>query len=283
MKFQPDRFLNVRFLYAVLPYQIVHTYMLTLFYLYTVESSVNHCLTRKKTCPEKAKSHKALHPYFILRNKYMTYILFYSQIPWMPTERTPQTTSSPSFAQSLVCDAQENHEKKMPRESRPEDLTQPFFLVVYLYLARLKRRRDYVLIVYVKFRLPSSKMFHRYLLCRLFQFFQWHVSLVLKPGQINIVFHKILKINLGPIRTSGQNRSCPWQNPRTNFVLTVFVSSVASALAWLKSSNCVVEWQLACLKNCSSQSVSLQHAYVNGKTGHREGDITAAHGIRLFI
>ena len=77
-----------------------------------------------------------------------------------------------------------------------------------------------------------------------------------------------LILELGPIRTSRQNRNCPWQNPRTNFVVTIFVSSVASALTWLKSSNCVVGWQLACLKNCSSQSVSLQH--VDSQTGHRE-------------
>ena len=88
-------------------------------------------------------------------------------------------------------------------------------------------------------------------------------------------------VGLGPICTSRQNRNCPWQNPRTNFVVAIFVSSVASALTWLKSSNCVVGWQLACLKNCSSQSVSLEH--VDSQTCHREGNITAPHRIRLFI
>ena len=34
----------------------------------------------------------------------------------------------------------------------------------------------------------------------------------------------------GPIRTRRQNHNCPWQNPRTNFVMKIFVSSVASAL-----------------------------------------------------
>ena len=95
------------------------------------------------------------------------------------------------------------------------------------------------------------------------------------------IFNSSVFSELGPIRTSRQNRNCPWQNPRTNFVVTIFISSVASTLTWLKSSNCVVGWQLACLKNCSSQSVSLQH--VDSQTGHHQGDITAAYRIRLFI
>ena len=85
---------------------------------------------------------------------------------------------------------------------------------------------------------------------------------------------EVKKAKLGPIRTSRQNRNCPWQNPRTNFVVTIFVMSVASALTWSKSSNCVVGWQLACLKNCFSQSVSLQH--VNSQTGHHEGGHNSA-------
>ena len=90
-------------------------------------------------------------------------------------------------------------------------------------------------------------------------------------------------VGLGPIRTSRQNRNCPWKNPRTNFVATIFVSSVASALTWFKSSNCVVGLQLACLKNLLySQSVSLQHE--DSQIGHREGgSYSAAQNSVVYI
>lgn len=71
---------------------------------------------------------------------------------------------------------------------------------------------------------------------------------------------------LGLIRTSRQNHNCPRQNPRTNFVVTIFVSSVASALTWLRSSNCDVGGQLACLKNCSILKASPCNTWI--ATGH---------------
>ena len=72
-------------------------------------------------------------------------------------------------------------------------------------------------------------------------------------------------------------------NLRTNFVATIFVSSVASALTWFKSSNCVVGLQLACLKNLLySQSVSLQHE--DSQIGHREGgSYSAAQNSVVYI
>ena len=83
---------------------------------------------------------------------------------------------------------------------------------------------------------------------------------------------------LGSIRTSRQNHNCPWQNPRTNFVVTIFVSSVASALTWFESSNCVIGRQQACSKN-SALFCNMWMA----KLVIVRGDVTVPHRIRFII
>ena len=85
-------------------------------------------------------------------------------------------------------------------------------------------------------------------------------------------------VRLGSIRTSWQNHNCPWQNPRTNFVVTIFVASVASALTWFESSNCVVGRQQACLKN----SALFCNMWI-AKLVIVRGDVTAPHRIRFII
>ena len=87
-----------------------------------------------------------------------------------------------------------------------------------------------------------------------------------------------LGAKLGSIHPS---KICPWQNPGTNFVVTIFVSSFASAVTWLKSNcvNTVVECQQACLKNCSTVSKCLpakKIKHMDSQTGHRKGERTVS-------
>ena len=116
----------------------------------------------------------------------------------------------------------------------------------------------------------------------------FYVDCYLSKSTLASIFHLLLNNSTilcsheGPISTSRQNRICPWQNPRTNFVVTIFVSSVASTLTWLKSSNCAVRWQLACLKNCSILKAFPCNMWI-AKLVIVRGDVTAPQRIRLFV
>ena len=94
---------------------------------------------------------------------------------------------------------------------------------------------------------------------------------------------KPLKVILGPIRTSRQNRNCPWQNPRTNFVVTIFSLVCCIRIDMVKVFKlCRRMATDVSEKLLYSQSVSLQH--VDSKTGHREGrSYSAAQNSVVYI
>ena len=101
-------------------------------------------------------------------------------------------------------------------------------------------------------------LFHKTVLCFWLnrKIDSWYVTQNIAYANVSV--SNFWKGNIWPIRTSKKNRNCPWQKPSKKFCSENF-SSVASALTWVKSSNCVntvVEWQLASLKNYSILNVS---------------------------